>query len=188
MKRDRPDVVLLDLGLPGLSGINFIEELRANDNLALIVISRDDEPQVRIHALDIGCDDFLVKPVHVGELAARIRSVLRRRNFASGRRRKVGPWVIDFEARTARTDEIDAVLTRGEFEILTHLIEADGKIVSRVELIGAVSRNPNESDIRTVDALVSRLRRKLAKGFDQPDLIATAAGFGYRLAVNAEPA
>lgn len=187
MACERTDVVLLDLGLPGVAGLTFARELRARSDLPLIVVSREDDPGAMIEALDVGCDDFLVKPVHVGELAARIRSVLRRRGTPDGRR-TVGPWTLDFDARTAVAEHGAATLTRGEFEILQLLVRAGGKIVSRSELIAVVSRNPGETDVRTVDALVSRLRRKLACPAGGGELIATCPGLGYRLSRETEPA
>jgi DNA-binding response OmpR family regulator len=188
LQQQGAEAVVLDLGLPGVSGLDLARELRSLSDIALIVVSRRSEPEARIEALDLGADDFLVKPVHTGELAARLRSVLRRRSVAHGRRIRLGRWSVDLDARDARAGEASAGLTRGEFEILARLIEARGKIVSRDELLRAISRNPAESDVRSVDALVSRLRRKLGDGPEGPTLIVTAPGFGYRLAAGLEPA
>jgi len=179
------DVVLLDLGLPGLDGMAFAAELRRDLDAGLIVVTRRSAPEARIEALDIGADDYLVKPVHFGELAARVRSVARRRRPARSQRKRLGDWIIDLDARSAMRDNESAALTRGEFDILARLIVAGTKIVSREDLLSVASRRPQDSDLRSVDALVSRLRRKL-KDNDAGGLIVTAPGFGYRLGVPTE--
>jgi DNA-binding response OmpR family regulator len=185
MRDTRLDVVLLDLGLPGIDGMSFARELRGGSDIGLIVVTRQAAPEARIAALDLGADDYLVKPVHYGELAARVRSVIRRSGRERDRRKKVGPWIVDLEARAVGKGGESIALTRGEFDILARLVQADTKIVSRQELLSLISRSPQESDLRSVDALVSRLRRKLdAAG--GASLIATAPGFGYRLAVAPE--
>jgi DNA-binding response OmpR family regulator len=182
MRQWRPDVVLVDLGLPGVDGMTLARELRARGDLGLIIVSRRSEPEARVEALDLGADDFLVKPVHLGELVARVRSVARRRSISFLQRRfRLGKWLIDLDTRTVTSEGGEAWLTRGEFELLRRLIEGAGKIVDRNELLGCISTSPDDSDPRSVDALVSRLRRKLG-GADEPSLILTAPGFGYRLA------
>jgi DNA-binding response OmpR family regulator len=178
LKNVHADVVILDLGLPGVDGVSLARELRKEArDIGLIVVSRQQAPEARIEALELGVDDFMVKPVHLGELAARVRSVLRRRG-AGCRRVRLGPWDIDLEAREVACGGVKAELTRGEFDLLARLIEADGKIVAREMLLRAISTNPAESDPRSVDALVSRLRRKLP---GKAPLILTAPGFGYKL-------
>jgi DNA-binding response OmpR family regulator len=182
LKRDLADMVVLDLGLPGgVDGMALAAELKDRPGLGLMVVSRRAEPEARIEALDLGVDDFMTKPVHLGELTARVRSVLRRRRPSSSGPRQVGRWSVDLERRTAIGGEEDAGLTRGEFDLLACLLEAEGKIVSRDELLWSISRTPEDADIRTVDVLISRLRRKLDPA-GGPSLIVTAPGFGYRLA------
>lgn len=176
----RIDVLLLDLGLPGLQGMDFAAELRGRGKMGLIVVTRQSAPAARIQALDLGADDYLVKPVHFGELAARIRSVARRCRPDAERWKSIGSWTVDLDARIATNGTKNANLTRGEFDILVRLIEAEGRIVSREDLLRAVSRRPQDADLRSVDALLSRIRRKLQSGADD-DLIVTAPGFGYRL-------
>jgi DNA-binding response OmpR family regulator len=185
LRRTRLDVVVLDLGLPGIDGMSFARELRGGSDIGLIIVTRQSAPEARIAALDLGADDYLVKPIHYGELAARIRSVMRRSGRGRGRRKRLGQWIVDLEARTVSNGTLTASLTRGEFDILVRLVQADAKIVTRQELLSLISRSPHESDLRSVDALVSRLRRKLDEsGGDS--LIATAPGFGYRLAIAPE--
>jgi DNA-binding response OmpR family regulator len=180
LRQTRIDVVVLDLGLPGIDGLSFARELRAGSDIGLIIDPRRSEPAGRIAALDLGADDYLVKPIHYGELAARIRSVMRRSGRERGRRKIVGQWLVDLEARTVDKGAESANLTRGEFDILARLIQADAKIVTRQELLAVISRSPQDADLRSVDVLVSRLRRKLNQ-LDGDSPIATAPGFGYRL-------
>lgn len=192
LRQTRLDVVVLDLGLPGVDGLSFARELRSlsekgQSDIGLIIVTRRSDPEGRIAALDLGADDYLVKPVHYGELAARIRSVMRRAGRDRRRRKLLGQWIVDLEARTVSKGDESARLTRGEFDILARLMQADAKIVSRQELLSVISRSPLDADLRSVDVLVSRLRRKLDQS-DGDSLIATAPGFGYRLvAAPAEP-
>jgi DNA-binding response OmpR family regulator len=181
LRQKRLDLVVLDLGLPGIDGMSFARELRSGSDVGLIIVTRQSAAETRIAALDLGADDYLVKPIHYGELAARIRSVLRRSRRHRVRRLRLGDCIVDLEARTVSKGSEAAKLTRGEFEILTRLVEAGTKIVTREALQSLISRSPQESDLRSVDALVSRLRRKLNE-LDDRNVIVTAPGFGYRLA------
>ena len=182
------DVVVLDLGLPDLDGVALAAELRAQGDVGLVVVTRRAAPEARIEALDVGADDYLVKPVHYGELAARIRSVMRRRRPATNQRKRLGRWVIDLEARTAFEGPVSAGLTRGEFDIVAQLVAAEGRIVSREDLLTTISRRPMDADLRSVDVLVSRIRRKLGVATGERELIVTVAGFGYQLGTLAEDA
>jgi len=185
LKAGPADIIVLDLGLPGIDGLTFATELRSGGDMGVIVVTSRADVVTRIAALDEGADDYLVKPVHLGELAARVRSLQRRRAQTRGRRCRVGRWTVDLGRRTIAEDDRQAVsVTRGEFDLLARLIDAGGKIVSREALSEAVSRGDGDSDVRSADALVSRLLRKLAA---EPDLIVTAPGFGYRLGPPIEP-
>jgi len=173
LKAEPADIVLLDLQLPGIDGLAYAAELRASVDIGVIVITSRAEFSVRVTALDQGADDYLIKPVDPGELAARVRSLARRRNIRRGRVYGFAGWRI-YQARRAVTVPAgqDGRLTRGEFDLLSLLLEANGKVVSRDALGEVIGRGGAASDLRSVDALVSRLRRKL---------IVTVPGFGYRL-------
>ena len=174
------DVVVLDLGLPDQDGIDLAAELRRQGDVGLVVVTRRASPDSRIEALDVGADDYLVKPVHFGELAARIRSVMRRRRMPGRQTLRIGLWIVDLDARTVLDGGATAGLTRGEFDILARLIAAGGGIVSREDLLTTISRRPHDADLRSVDVLVSRIRRKLGRACES-DPITTVPGFGYQL-------
>ena len=181
------DVVVLDLGLPDEDGIALAADLRRQGGVGLIVVTRRASPDSRIEALDVGADDYLVKPVHFGELAARIRSVMRRRKAPARQTLRIGRWIVDLDARSVLDGAATAGLTRGEFDILARLIAADGGIVSREDLLTTISRRPHDADLRSVDVLVSRIRRKLGPTGEN-DPILTVPGFGYQLnSVSREP-
>ena len=185
LKHQRVEAIVVDLGLPGIDGMAFVAQLRERQNIGVLIVTRNSAPSVRSRALDLGADDYLVKPIDFDELAARIRSVVRRRYPFRKRSRRIGKWLVDLDARTAVSESDSAVLIRGEFNLLARLIEANAKIVSREDLQSAIGRQP-ESDLRSVDALVSRLRRKLEDESKSSPLIVTAPGFGYRLREAAE--
>jgi len=188
MKASPADIVVLDLGLPGVSGASFAAELQQGGDVGVIVVTSRVDMDTRIALLLEGADDYLVKPVHPAELAARVTSLHRRRARHRGARYRFGSWTVDVERRAVATADGRPVgVTRGEFDLLVRLIEGQGKIVSRELLSDAVSRGGGDSDIRSVDALVSRLRRKLSGGDSGAPLIITAPGFGYRLGPDVEP-
>lgn len=185
LRQAAADMLLLDIGLPGLDGLSFAAEFTEIRDMGLIIVSRRDSHLDRIAALELGCDDYLTKPVHLGELAARVQAVLRRR--APRRQLALGPFRLDLEAYALSAGGAEIPLTRGEFAILALLVAAGGKVVTREALFDRVSRRPEEGDLRTIDALISRIRRKVdavpgAEGAER--LIVTAPGFGYRVGLD----
>jgi two-component system torCAD operon response regulator TorR len=179
LKAQPADVVLLDLGLPGEDALAYARELRAADAVAVLVITQDVRLDTRLSALEDGVDDFVNKPVNFRELAARVRNLARRAGAGLGGSYRLGPWIIDLARRSVDADDgAVANLTRGEFDLLAALMRAEGQVVTRERLSAALS-GKGDSDVRSVDALVSRIRRKLArKGVGE--LVATAPGLGYR--------
>ena len=175
--RGRPDVVLLDLRLPGLQGEQVLGRLRVTSRVPVIVISAKREEDDRVAALDLGADDYLVKPFTVRELAARIRAVLRRVDGAEPTTATIGDVVIDFPARTACRGGLRVPLTAQEFTVLGCLVSNRGRIVSRAtleELLHPGEQLPPDMVSNVVDVIVLRLRKKLGH-----DLITTRRGQGF---------
>jgi DNA-binding response OmpR family regulator len=180
---DRPDVVLLDLGLPDLDGLQVLTMLRAvSDVPILIVTAREDDADV-VRALDAGADDFVVKPFGADHLEARIRAVLRR----SGAQRAEGPiqvgaLAVDARTRTASLEGRALELSRKEFDLLLALAQRAGEVVSKRDLLAEVWRQPYGGGDRTVDVHLSWLRRKLGETAAEPRYLHSARGVGVRLA------
>ncbi len=175
--RGTPDVVLLDLRLPGLEGEQVLRRLREISRVPVIVISAKREEDDRVAALDMGADDYLVKPFTVRELAARIRAVLRRSDPDEETAVTVGGVGVDFAARTANRDGIRVPLTAQEFAVLACLVRHRGRVVTRAMLETVL--HPGDQVIpdmvsNVVDVIVLRLRKKLGH-----DLITTRRGQGF---------
>ncbi len=180
--RERPDLVLVDLGLPDVDGHEVLRMLRAVSTVPVIVATaREDEEEI-IRALDAGADDYLVKPFGAGQLDARIRAVLRRTDTAArgGEPLVVGPLVLDPAARTATVDNRALDLTPREFDLLTYLCQRAGTVVTKRELMAEVWRQPYGAADKTVDVHLSWLRRKLGETAGEPRLLHTVRGVGVR--------
>jgi DNA-binding response OmpR family regulator len=183
--RFAPDLVLLDLTLgDGVDGFQLCRTLtqRANRTPVIIVTARG-EKEDRIRGLTLGADDYVVKPFAVDELLARIHAVLRR---AKPRleRLTLGGTVIDFTLLRAYRDTVEIALTDREFEILRHLAERAGNVVSRDELLRLVWGYSDAPLTRTVDNFIFRLRNKIEPDPRHPQFIRTAYGDGYRLTIS----
>ncbi len=181
--RDRPDLVLLDLGLPDIDGHQVLRMIRAVSRVPVIVATaRDDEAEI-VRALDSGADDYLVKPFGAAQLDARIRAVLRR-TAGDGDRPgpiTVGGLVLDVGARTARLDGQPLELTPREFDLLRYLAERPGQVVGKRELLAEVWHQPYGGAEKTVDVHLSWLRRKLGETAQAPRYLHTVRSVGVRL-------
>lgn len=181
---NRPDIVLLDLSLPDLDGMQLLTMLRAaaSDVPVIVVTSYDDEGRI-IAALDAGADDYLVKPFGFGSLLARVRAVLRRHHSAPTRRPTLvlGGLAIDLSARTAELDGRSLSLSPKEFDLLSYMARRAGQVVSKQELLAEVWRMPYSHADKTVDVHVSWLRRKLRESGKEPRYLHTIRGVGLRL-------
>lgn len=175
--RESPDVVLLDLRLPGLEGEQVLVRLRKVSRVPVIVISAKREEDDRVAALDMGADDYLVKPFTLRELAARIRAVLRRSEGEEPEAVTIGDVGVDFPSRSATREGVRVPLTAQEFMVLGCLARNRGRIVTRamLEAILHPGENPPADTITNViDVIVLRLRKKLGH-----DLITTRRGQGF---------
>lgn len=179
----RPDLVVLDLGLPDVDGTQVLTMLRSVSQVPVIVATaRDDDPSL-VACLDGGADDYVIKPYTTAQIAARVRAVLRRTTDGAGRPGPlvVGGLEIDVPARTARLDGERLDLSPREFELLRHLAERAGEVVSKRELLTEVWHQAWGGSDKTVDVHLSWLRRKLGETADQPCYLHTLRGVGVRL-------
>ena len=178
--RTRPDVVVLDVGLPGIDGTEICRRLRAADDWTpiLFVTARDEEVE-RVLGLEMGADDYLVKPFSPRELVARVKAVLRRgQTGAAGQVLQTGAVTLDPDRRQATVDGRAVELTATEFDLLAHLMRSPGRVFTRDQLLSAVWGYEAAAGTRTVDVHVSQLRTKL--GDSSP--IRTVRGVGYSVA------
>ncbi|WP_242138918.1 response regulator transcription factor [Sphingomonas sp. TREG-RG-20F-R18-01] len=179
------DLVLLDIMLPGTDGIELCRKLRQQSNVPIIFVSARGSETDRVVGLELGADDYLAKPFGTRELTARIRAVLRRvdaprdaRDREQGLLRFDG-WTVNLPRRELRSPSGAVVdLTGAEFDLLTSLLDHAGRVIARERLIELSRTRMGDSTDRSVDVLVSRLRRKLSVG-DQPPPIVTVRGVGY---------
>ncbi|WP_144120157.1 response regulator transcription factor [Catellatospora sichuanensis] len=180
---ERPDVVLLDLGLPDLDGREMLRMLRAIDSVPIIVVTaRSDEAEI-VRALDAGADDYVVKPFGAAQLDARIRAVLRRteQRCASDGAVVVGELRVDAAARQAFLAGTVLDLTPREFDLLHYLAARAGTVVSKRDLLTDVWRLPYSGGDKTVDVHLSWLRRKLGETAQEPRYLHSVRRVGVRL-------
>jgi two-component system phosphate regulon response regulator PhoB len=183
-RRERPALVVLDLMLPGMSGYDVLEQLRASDatrDMAVLMLTARREEQDRIRGLSLGADDYLTKPFSPQELVLRVAAILRRVGAGganSGDKLTIGPLDIDTAAHVVRVRGEPVELTPTEFKLLLTLAERRGRVQARALLLQTVWDAAPDIQTRTVDMHVQRLRAKLGVA---GDLIETVRGFGYRL-------
>jgi len=191
------DLVLLDLGLPGEDGLALMRSLRESSSVAIIVVTGRGEPVDRIVGLEVGADDYVTKPFDVRELAARVRSVLRRTKEAAAKSQEAvqmdvarfAGWTLHLGARRLESPEGKPVdITTGEFELLATLVKSPGRVFSRDELLEATRNRGAGPFDRTIDVQVGRLRRKIEADPQRPELIKSVRGAGYVLTPKVERA
>lgn len=180
--KSRPDLVVLDLGLPDLDGTELLRMIRAVSQVPVIVITARGADDVVVKTLDAGADDYLVKPFSVSQLEARVRAVLRRGvGEGSVSTVSVGGLEVDIPAREARLDGEPLDLSPKEFDLLRVLLERAGVVVSKRELLAEVWREPYGGSDRTIDVHLSWLRQKLGETAQDPVYIQTVHGVGIKL-------
>ena len=180
---DKPDAVLLDLGLPDRDGLELVPLIKAQSDAALIIVSAREATAEKVAALDLGADDYVTKPFDTDELLARLRTSLRRRVQASAERRLVAAWdvEIDLVDRIVRKNGEEVHLTPKEYAFLAELARHPGRVFTHKQLLGAVWGAVFEQNIEYVRIVVRNLRQKLEADPSSPRLIVNELGVGYRL-------
>ncbi|HUC07987.1 MAG TPA: response regulator transcription factor [Solirubrobacterales bacterium] len=175
-----PDLVVLDLGLPRLDGVEVCRRLRAEGDVPILMLTARAETEDRVSGLDSGADDYLVKPFERQELLARIRALLRRRPPRGAASIEVGDLTLNPDTREVKRGERELELTNREFELLEYLMRNERLVVSRERLLDDVWGYDPTAATNTIDVFISNLRRKLEEG-GETRLLHTKRGAGYVL-------
>jgi DNA-binding response OmpR family regulator len=181
VQRERPDLVILDIGLPGEDGLSLCRRLRPAYQQPILILTARDNDIDHVLGLELGADDYVVKPIEPRVLLARIAALLRRARAqpAAPRQLRFGALVIDPAARAVRLNGVSVALSRSEFELLAHLATHAGQIQSREALFRSLYRREYDGVDRMLDIRVSRLRRKLGGEAENAERIKTVWGQGY---------
>jgi two-component system alkaline phosphatase synthesis response regulator PhoP len=184
-RRAKPDLIVLDLGLPGRDGLDITRDLRRSSTVPIVMLTARGDESDRIVGLELGADDYVVKPFSPKELVARVRAVLRRTEQAAGSPPEViraGDVALDTGRMRATVDGRPVPLTPTEFELVATLARQPGRVFTRSQLLNAVHGVAFESYERAIDAHVKNIRRKLEPEPRQPRYLLTVYGVGYRFA------
>jgi DNA-binding response OmpR family regulator len=186
-----PDLILLDINMPGMSGLDVCRKLRAEGSLVpIIMLTAKSDTIDKVVGLEVGADDYVTKPFEVRELMARIGAHLRRSDAdaageaSSKARREFPGLVIDISRRQVWRDDVEVILTVTEFNVLALLTSRPGQVFSRSELLRDVWGYDVDIETRTVDAHVYRLRKKIEVDSERPQYIHSVPGIGYRFSVD----
>ena len=186
-----PDLILLDINMPGMSGLDVCRKLRADGSLVpIIMLTAKSDTIDKVVGLEVGADDYVTKPFEVRELMARIGAHLRRIDAdaageaSSKSRREFPGLVIDISRRQVWRDEVEVILTVTEFNVLALLTSRPGQVFSRSELLRDVWGYDVDIETRTVDAHVYRLRKKIEVDSENPQYVHSVPGIGYRFSVD----
>jgi two-component system KDP operon response regulator KdpE len=178
----KPDLIILDLGLPDIQGLDLLRMLRErNENVPIVVLSSRSDESAKVQALDAGADDYVTKPFGMDELLARIRAALRHQLQVQGERPifRVGDLSVDLVRRIVKLREQDVKLSPKEYELLRLLVQHAGKVLTHKFLLGKLWANP--TDAQYLRVYVRQLRQKIEGDPERPQYILTETGIGYRL-------
>ena len=184
-RSNRPDLAVLDLGLPGMDGLDVLRELRRESNAPVIILTARGEESDRLVGLELGADDYMVKPFSPKELVARVRAVLRRAEGAPAAGAELihaGQLALDVPRMRLKINDQAVEVTATEFQLLSAMARQPGRIFTRAQLLEAVHGVAFESYERAIDTHIKNLRRKIEPDPRQPRYILTVYGVGYRLA------
>jgi len=180
-RNNPPDLVLLDVMLPGLDGIEVCKQIRAESMVPIVMLSAKGDTHDVVRGLEAGADDYMVKPFrHQTELVARIRTRLRRTNTDVAGLLTISDLIIDVNAHEVTRAGKVITLTRLEFDLLVALAREPGRVFSRDALLGEVWGYRHSTDTRLVNVHVQRLRAKIEHDSEQPDIVITVRGVGYK--------
>ncbi len=180
-REGKPDLVILDLMLPRLHGLELARRIRGQSTVPIIMLTARAEEADRVAGLELGADDYVTKPFSLRELAARVRAVLRRVEGAAARDAlELGPLKIDFAAREVYLNGTSVELTPTEFDLLAYLARHPGRVFTRTELLEAIQERSYASLPRTVDSHIKNLRHKVEPDPAEPQFILTVHGVGYK--------
>jgi two-component system KDP operon response regulator KdpE len=184
-RHEKPDLVVLDLGLPDGDGLDVIRELRARSAVPIVVLSSRGDEKVKVAALDLGADDYVAKPFGVDELMARIRTALRHRLQEQGSQPvfRSGDLLVDLLHRRVTVARREVKLSPKEYEILQQLVLHAGKVLTHRHLLREVWGGEESGDVQYLRVFIRQLRQKLEPSPAQPRYILTEPGVGYRLIV-----
>lgn len=180
-----PSCVLLDVGLPGMSGIDTLKELRNFSSVPVIMITVEDDDDVKVKALDLGADDYVTKPFSIPVLSSRIKAVLRRQDKAGTDAIRLKDFnseriKVDFSSHKVWVQDKEIHLTVTEFELLTLFIENRGKVVTHQKILGTIWGDKAGDQMHYLRVYINNLRRKIEQTPAIPRLILTEPGIGYR--------
>ena len=183
---NNPDVIILDLGLPDMDGIQVIEHIRSSSEKPIIVVSARQEEGEKIKALDMGADDYVVKPFYMGELLARIRVAVRKSEKTAGTELmqmfQRDYLKIDFEKRMVYIDDKEVHMTPIEYKLLVLLVSNQGKVLTHNQILSRIWGYGEGGDANSLRVFMATLRRKIEKDTANPRFIITEVGVGYRFA------
>lgn len=183
----KPDLIILDLGLPDMDGIDVITKVREWSKIPIIIVSARENERQKIEALDKGADDYLTKPFGIGELLARIRVSLRHSRASTNEKDnieifKIKSLVVDFDKRKVTINNEDIHLTPIEYKIMALLCKYAGKVLTHSFIINEIWRTAVGNETQSLRVFMASLRRKIEKNPAEPQYIYTEIGVGYRLA------
>jgi two-component system, OmpR family, KDP operon response regulator KdpE len=179
---EKPDLIILDLGLPDIQGLDLLAAIRArNESVPIVVLSSRGDESVKVRALDLGADDYLTKPFGMEELLARMRAALRHQLAVQGERPafKVGDLTVDLVRRIVKVGDKEVKLSPKEYELLRVLVQHAGKVLTHKFLLGELWSD--FTDTQYLRVYVRQLRHKIEADPEQPQYILTETGVGYRL-------
>jgi len=184
VEREHPDIVLLDVGLPGINGFEVLRQIRAFSDVPVVMLTARDDAMDKVKGLELGADDYVTKPFNHLELMARVKAVLRRLEMPAPASRvpsfKSGDLEVDFAKQEARLDGTRLDLTPTEYKLLYHLVRNAGHILEHGTLLAKVWGREYVDEVDYIRVYIRRLRDKLGDSSDSPRYIQTERGLGYR--------